>query len=358
LQNVRESIIVTDLAGAITYWNQGASALFGYTGEEMLGRTPAILYPAPEQATLRADLGPIGAGHDYRGTWQGRRKDGTVVWLDITTSTLHDVDGTAIGFIGVARDITALHALDQARDEFLAGLVHDLKTPLTSIRGHAQLVARRLGQLSLPVVALVLEHMAQIEGGTRRLASLMDALADGLRLDTGAVLELERRPTEVVALVRAVVAQEAGLTGHRLAVESTVPAVTALLDAPRIERVLANLLSNAIKYSPAEGGITVRLAPTNDARGPGVLMAVQDQGIGIPAADLPHIFTRFHRGRNTVGVVPGTGIGLTSVRAIVEQHGGTLSVESTEGVGTTVQVWLPLLPRAEQGRTADGGSVE
>jgi PAS domain S-box-containing protein len=354
LRNVRESIIVTDLRGVITYWNAGATALFGYTTAEMLGRTPALLYPAadpPQQSVadptrLHADLAAIEGGRDYRGVWMGRRKDGTRLWVDITTTPLYDAAGTAIGFIGVAKDITALHDLEEAREGFLSAVVHDLKTPLTSIRGHAQLAARRLARLRLPASAPLTEHLAQIEASTQRLARLIDELADMTRLHTGTALELERSPTDVVALVRGAVAQQQGLSGHQLMVETTAPVLEALVDAPRLERVLGNLLTNALKYSPAQAGITVRLAATDDQRGPGVLIAVQDQGIGIPAADLPHIFDRFHRGRNVVAVVEGTGIGLASAHAIVTQHGGTIAVESVEGVGTTVNVWLPRTPPA------------
>jgi PAS domain S-box-containing protein len=353
LENVRESIIVTDPAGAITYWNAGATALFGYTAEEMLGRTPAVLYPDGDPAHLRADLAGIGARRPYSGAWLGRRKDGTQLWVDITTTPLYAA-GEPIGFIGVAKDITALHNVEQAREGFLAAVVHDLKTPLTSIRGHAQLAARRLARLHLPAGAPVSEHLVQIEAGTQRLARLIDELADVTRLQSGTALDLERRPTDVVGLVRAVAAQHQGLTGHRLEVESTLPALEVVLDAPRVERVLGNLLANAIKYSPAGHDITVRLAPTDDTRGPGVCITVQDRGIGIPAADLPHIFERFHRARNVIGVAEGTGIGLASARMIVEQHGGTIAVESVEGVGTTVSVWLPRRNGQAGGGEGDG----
>src|SRR5437588_8242169 len=100
LRNISESVIVTDLQQHIIYWNEGATTLFGYSAEEMLGRTPAVLYPEWDQARLSADLATIGAGRPYRGEWQGRRKDGTPLWIDITTTPLVDGTGAAIGFIG------------------------------------------------------------------------------------------------------------------------------------------------------------------------------------------------------------------------------------------------------------------
>ncbi len=101
-------------------------------------------------------------------------------------------------------------------------------------------------------------------------------------------------------------------------------------------------MDNAIKYSPAAGLITVELGREESAAGAQVRIVVRDQGIGVPADDLPHIFTRFYRSPAVVGRMTGTGIGLASVRQIVEQHGGRVAVESQEGEGSTFTVWAPL----------------
>jgi signal transduction histidine kinase len=108
-------------------------------------------------------------------------------------------------------------------------------------------------------------------------------------------------------------------------------------DGPRLRRVLDNLLSNAIKYSPAGGEVVVTLAADGDS----AVLRVRDQGLGIPAEDLPHIFERFRRARNAAEIV-GTGLGLSGARQLVEQHGGTIQVESQEGAGSTFTVRLPL----------------
>jgi PAS domain S-box-containing protein len=107
LRNVRDSVIVTDLQGRITYWNQGATSIFGYPAEEMMGQTVAPLYPELDQTQLAQDLQDIFAGKDYIGEWKGRRKDGTTVWVDIKTTLLLNPEGAVSGLIGVAKDITA-----------------------------------------------------------------------------------------------------------------------------------------------------------------------------------------------------------------------------------------------------------
>src|SRR5579884_1733008 len=104
LQNIRDSVIVTDLNGSIIYWNEGATQLFGYTAEEMLGKTPALLYP--DEPSLDMDLQSILRGHDYVGEWRGRRKDGSIIWIDAKTTALYDEKGNVSGFIGVSKDIT------------------------------------------------------------------------------------------------------------------------------------------------------------------------------------------------------------------------------------------------------------
>lgn len=113
--DARESIIVTNLQGKIIYWNGGATSLFGYSAEEMLGKTPALLYPELEQNQLAHDLAQIRKGNDYIGEWKGRRKDGSTVWLAIKTTLMRDTQGKAIGFIGRATDMTEPK---QAEDKF------------------------------------------------------------------------------------------------------------------------------------------------------------------------------------------------------------------------------------------------
>ncbi|WP_224247611.1 ATP-binding protein [Hyalangium gracile] len=113
LHSVQDSIIVTDFSGHIVHWSQGAEALFGYSAEEMLGQTPAMLYPDQDISILAKDLARITDGQDYVGEWRGRRKDGTDIWVDITTRQMHDDSGQAIGFIGVSKNITARKKAEQ-----------------------------------------------------------------------------------------------------------------------------------------------------------------------------------------------------------------------------------------------------
>jgi PAS domain S-box-containing protein len=117
LASVHDSIIVTDLAGTIVHWNEGAEQLFGYSAAEMLGRTPQVLYPDQDPGSLARDMGRILVGEDYVGEWRARRKDGTLLWVDIKTRLMRDASGQGVGFIGVSRDVTARRNAEEALRE-------------------------------------------------------------------------------------------------------------------------------------------------------------------------------------------------------------------------------------------------
>ena len=233
----------------------------------------------------------------------------------------------------------------RTRDDFLASAAHDLKSPLSSIRGLAHLAGRRAARIPTPEAAPLAEMAARIDATASKMARLINELLDFSRLRTGQPLDLERRATDLVALARDAVEEHRGTSGrHRLRLQTTEQTLVGLWDGFRLERVLANLLGNAIKYSPNGGRITVELRREEQRGHPEAILEVRDQGVGIPPTDLPHIFTQFHRGRNVSEGIAGTGIGLAGAHRIVQQHGGTISVESWEGLGSTFTVRLPLDP--------------
>jgi signal transduction histidine kinase len=244
----------------------------------------------------------------------------------------------------LALDNARLHSQLQetlrARESLLASLAHDLKTPLTASLGYAQLVRREAARAERSASARrVAEWAAIIEENAAQAAALFDELLDIARLEAGHSLDLDRRPTDLVALVeRAAAAHRRGNTRHRITVEAQEPTLVGEWDATRLARVLDNLLGNAVKYSPDGGEIAVRV--TRD--GPWAMLTVADQGLGIPAEDRSRIFERFQRGGNVAGRVAGSGVGLAGVRQVVEQHGGSVCVESQESVGSTFTVRLPL----------------
>jgi signal transduction histidine kinase len=244
-----------------------------------------------------------------------------------------------------ARDdaLTRLQAATRDREVFLASVAHDLKSPLTVIKGHSDLLATQTAS-GKPIDAdRIATGLARIAASTQQLTAMVDELLWLAQLDIDRAAEQHASPTDIVDLVRRVVdAQAPTAPRHRLRLMSPVPSLVGAWDSARLERVVSNLLSNAVKYSPRGGD--VRILVTAEDGGETAVLSIADDGVGIPADDLPHVFERFFRAENVDVGFPGTGLGLASVRQIVQGMAGNVTVDSREGVGTTVMVRLPTRP--------------
>lgn len=241
-----------------------------------------------------------------------------------------------------ARLYEAAQAAVLVRDRFLALAAHELRTPLTAALGNVQLLARRLAQLGLDDER-ALRKTTLVEAQLRRLADLIALLLDVSHLEAGQ-LSIQRAPCDLCALARRVIELAEGTTDqHTLRCETPAEPVVVLGDLVRLEQVVDNLLQNAVKYSPNGGTITLRVG----RRQAHALLAVVDQGVGIPAEALPRVYERFYRVPHPeLSAVSGMGIGLYVVREIVALHGGSVEVQSAEGAGSTFTI---VLPAAEAG---------
>ncbi len=258
-------------------------------------------------------------------------------------------NAAVVGAVAVLVDVTNARRLDRAKDEFLALSAHELKGPLTSIRGFAQLLRRgaRLAPHGVERRA-DMQWVEKIEVQADRLGRLIEELTDAARADLGK-FDLKLRLVPLGALLRHVAeAQQVTTERHRITVDAPAAGLFVRGDEARLEQVFNNLVANAIKYSPAGGEVAMVVARQDEAQpGPFVEVAVRDQGMGIAASDLERIFTRFTRA-DPPRSVQGLGLGLYIARGIIEAHGGTIRAESKGlGQGSTFVVRLP---RAEQQR--------
>ncbi len=190
----------------------------------------------------------------------------------------------------------------------------------------------------------MLPRLEAIDTAASRMTSMIDDLLDIARIPLGRPLDLTQETVDLVGLARRVIATHAGRGTHRFHFSATESELVGEWDALRLERVIENLFSNACKYSPAGSAISVATMREEDPDGTWAVLTIADRGIGIPTADLPRITERFYRAVNAMEVADGTGIGLAGAKQIVEQHGGTIGITSTEGDGTTVTVQLPIRP--------------
>ncbi len=243
----------------------------------------------------------------------------------------------------------------RARDEFLSVAAHELRTPVTTVKGYAQMLLRARARGGEDARAG--QFLAAIDEATDRLRLLADDLLDVSRLRLGQ-LPLRPREVDVADLARAAATRfsEQGDAAHPVRADLPDAPAPAWADPDRIDQILSNLLGNAAKYSPAGGEIAVVVRPAanpDPAPGavpaPGVLLSIADRGIGIPSGETETIFEPFNRAENaTRDNLPGLGLGLSICRSIAERHGGRIWAESAgDGHGTTFRLWLPSQPPAD-----------
>jgi signal transduction histidine kinase len=252
------------------------------------------------------------------------------------TSPVSDRRGRPVGRIWTLREVTADKELERMRDAFVATVSHELRTPLTSISGFLEMLQdeeHRIGDAGRT-------YLDVIRRSTERLHHLVEDLLLVAQIEARRV-DLQHEPIDLGAVAeRSVEAVRPWASEKQVRVElSTDDVPTILGDERRLGQVLDNLLSNAVKFSH-DGGVVEVAVEKND--GGAARIVVADQGIGIPADEQGHVFSRFYRARAASELaVPGTGLGLAITRALVDQHGGTIDLESREGEGTTVTVHLP-----------------
>lgn len=264
-----------------------------------------------------------------------KRADGTVFEAEMRLSTF--AVGGAQHYVAVIRDITERKELDRLKDEFVSTVSHELRTPLTSIRGALGLLEAGVAG---PLEAAGLEMVRIARTNSERLVRLINDILDLEKIEAGK-LELTLTTLDPVQLARAALEQLQTMTAESgvsltLAAE---PVARVRGDEDRLMQVLTNLLSNAIKFSPQGAKVVVRVTPLPTA----VRFCVCDEGPGIAARDLKRLFGKFQQldGSDT-RQRRGTGLGLAISKAIVEQHGGRIGVESALGVGSTFWFELPL----------------
>ena len=345
-----------DVWGAVWAPDQPMRAFLTASGVRVLATNGRPL-PESELATLRT----VRTGEAvYHHEEIIRRPDGTAlpillnaVALDpalLQTPSIAEASGNGASpevpqraALVVLQDVTALKETERLKDEFIAIAAHELKTPMTAVKGYAETLRKRNpeGGAASALGKWQIEALETIDQATTRLVELTDDLLDVARLQSGR-MELHPEPHDLVALARRIARRLQITTDqHTFVVQAESDFVVACLDIRRVEQVLSNLLSNAIKYSPRGGPITITIS--EDATHRLAQVAVHDTGIGIPSDQQARLFGRFERAANARELgIKGTGLGLYLCRELIERHGGRIWFESIEGRGSTFHFTLPL----------------
>ncbi|MCW2832158.1 MAG: hypothetical protein JWN68_111 [Nocardioides sp.] len=294
---------------------------------------------------------PIGAGDEVLGMLAIARGDGIAAWSDDESSAAldvgHDLGRAILNARASERERQAaeeLRRVDYYRTGLIATLAHELKNPIGVVAGHAEMLSMLDEEQNLPPEAL--RSLEAITRGADRLAILVDDLTTLSKVGDPAH-ELEAARVDLVCLAMSVVDQSAlaaGQRGIKLVCNAPPDPVVVLGDATSLTSVITNLVTNAISYSDDGGSVRLSLWCRDDQ----VVLECTDEGLGISGEDLTQLFTEFFRSTNREALVrPGTGLGLTITRRIVERHGGRIEVESELGSGSTFRVCLPLAAAPE-----------
>ena len=316
--------------------NPAMVKILGYANKEELLAIDikSQLYFAPEDRERAEKLGEMGA-------FRLRKKDGSEIWVEDHGLVVVDDEGTVLYHEGILRDITERKQLEerirQVRSDLLFAVSHDLKSPLQTLRQTQEM----LNELAPGEGLARFQEYQQIwRRNLQRLERMINNLVDSQRGEEDH-FPLLLAPCRLEEIVQRVVED---LTGYALALQvqfdlQLEPVPEGSCDEETITRVVENLLTNAVKFSPKGGRVEIRLG----IEGNTLRLEVEDRGCGIPANEQDQLFQPFQRSRSAQHKgIPGTGLGLYVCRRIMEAHGGSISLQSTEGVGTIVTVTLPL----------------
>jgi PAS domain S-box-containing protein len=340
-----DAIVSKTLEGEIRSWNAGATRIFGYQPDEMIGRSITTIIPPELQDEEREILAKLRRGErvDHFDTIR-LTKDGRRVPLSLTISPVRDANGKVIGASKVARDISErkiaeelLRDAARRKDEFLALLAHELRNPLAPVRYALELM-RRPGLSSDQRAAA----RAVIERQVGFITRLLDDLLDVSRITQGK-LALMTEPTDLQSIIAiALESAQPILDARRHRLITRLPAAPIRMDADpvRLAQVFANLLINAAKFTDPNGRIEIDAV----IQGPSITVTVRDNGMGIPEEMMPRLFTMFSQA-SAVHTRPdsGLGVGLSLARGLLELHGGHIEAHSAGiGLGSEFVVRLPL----------------
>lgn len=372
-----DAILGTDLEGRVTDWNAGATRLFGYEREAVLGRPVAsFLMPADRreedtrvrQAVMRGERVP-------RFETVRLCKEQRLIHTSVTVSPIFSPEGKVVGSTMVEHDVTAarvaeaskqavlleeaevgrLKGLEELRKTFMSEASHELNTPLTPLRIHAEALAET--ELSPDQRA----HLAVMERNILRIANLVKGMLEASRLETGRFqLDREDVPLGVVIEESLLMLREAAAQARLTLEVGPFEVMVVDADRQRIGQVMHNLVSNSISFTPPGGRIDVRVR----ALGGEARVCVADTGLGLTPDQLAKLFQAFSRLHEGTGVPKGTGLGLFISKGIIEQHGGRIWAESAgPGKGSSFCFTLPLVglrggpPSAPEGSASSSRGV-
>lgn len=337
LRSIRPGLLGVDQEGRLILLNRPAATILGLEAETTREQ---LLSELPVEPALLQQIAAVLAGERPKVVeWTVSPREGAPEQvIEATTDPIRSADRRRRrGAITVLRDVSAQRQMDSIKSEFISTAAHELRTPLSSVLGYAELLLKPeiFGTFSTEEQR---EFLAEIVNKAEALATLIDDLLDLSRIESGQIVRLTMAPARLNRLIAGVI-EDFRRRHPRRSFELNLPASLpeVSVDAAKIGQVLENLLSNAVKFSPPDSRIGVQASWVQDH----IEIAVADEGSGMNAEVLAHIFDKFYRGGAHPSIA-GLGLGMTIVKNIVAAHGGEVRVVSSPGRGTRVTFTLPL----------------
>ncbi len=343
LENSADGIMSIDARCRLLGFNTALEKMTGYSRDEVLGQrcSNVLSFTDAEKGKGCEYNCPMNMSTSDRQLvfeQQGtiRTRDGRNVDVSMIYSVVRAPDGSPLNAVVNVRDISKMREMENFRDAILSMLGHELQTPLAIIKGYTDTLSRADGKWDQETIR---QGLQAIEEESDRLSQVMNKLLLASRISAGA-LKLNKEPVQLSAIAEKVVRRVHNLTDkHEFKTDFAADFPTVMVEPQLMEQVFSNLFENAVKYSPKGGKITISGKRIKNT----VSVTVADEGIGIPPADMDHLFERFYRGeKGKSSKIQGTGLGLYICKSIVEAHGGRLTASSQTGKGSEFTFTLPV----------------
>lgn len=356
IETIDDGYFEVDPLGRLNFWNHALERISGYPADELAGKRYREYVAASSIKPLRTLFREVwlGGDTDRRIEIEIIRKNGTRSYVEASISLKRDEDGQPVGFRGIARDVTerrladealqaayeALQEVDQMKDQMIQNISHEFRTPLTYVVSYVDLLLNDPMKMGVNQLSDVQRNSLEVVAEqAQRIKQMVDSFFIMQRANED---QLKRHPTPVEPLLaQAVRAAEmvAAREDIDLQLEVAPNLPPALIDKDAMRQVIDHLIANAIKFTPGGGQVTVKAWPEQNR----IQVAVRDTGVGIPDDVIDHVFERFYQvDGSTRRRFGGLGLGLAICKEVIEAHGETISVTSSEGQGATFTFGLPV----------------
>ena len=338
VQNTTNSVTITDRFAHLMWVNPAFLSTCGYTEDFVIGKTAGSFLQGADtsQDTVKIMREAIKNHKGFDVEILNYKKSGELFWQHIIATPIIYNDGSA-GYVSIQEDITQKNIINKMKSEFVSTAAHELRTPLTVINGYVELLIMDIGSKDEQR-----EMLSTIHTQSQAMTHLLNEMLDIARIEAQVVGLYQTDLQQIVPRLQTLADTFISPDNHNkvtLVLSPNLPEVK--VDIAKLEQAIYNCLSNAYKYSPKHGEVTMRVSEVTHNKQRKLLIAIEDQGIGMTPEQLAHVCEKFYRA-DPSGAIPGTGLGMAITKAIITHHGGTMEIESKLGAGTKVMLYLPV----------------